>query len=463
MPDRTSPVLFIGNSLAVLVGAHALARRGRPVVVMTEGAPLGGHFAGLVFEGRHFDIGMVLNERPPVAGGAGHVAGYRAEVRNDWTRFSSQVAAWMDAHLELRRVATPTVQVDGRVGPDYLLANRLDLVTGTSGGPQALITRDDARHPVHKALGAAYDTLSYAEAAALSHGQAWHRQYVEPFVRKVFDAGSDDLLARYHRAAWAPLYYPETLEAARRGAPAGLPEYGFHIPVDGSVGAAVKRLADELRAMPAAQVCETGVAQLRRHDGRWEVLSGDTAHAGTDLVLGQSPARCLAMLARGPSAPARAASVMLLFALVRSEAIGRLLGCHMVVDDAFCTYRVCDQDQLAGLDPAWRRVVVEASPAMLAARTGSTDLQAGQDVLVEELCRLMALRSAADVRPLKCLMARHALVLPTREAIASSRAQADMLREAAPGAWLTGSLLGYGVASFNDQVVQGLQIAQELA
>lgn len=462
MADSSSPLL-VGNSLAVLVAAHELVRRGRAVTLLTDGKPLGGHFAGMTLDGHAFDVGMVMLERPAQAGAVGAPIDYRPAVRNDWTRFAGDVAAWMDERIAPRRAPTPTVQVGGTSGPDYLIANRLELLAGSGPGADAPPAAADPRHARHKVDGAPYETMSYAEAAALHHGADWHARWIEPFVHKLLDAGSGDFLARYHRAGWVPLYWPETLDAARRGERTGLAEYPFHTPADGFVGGVVARLAAAVAQAPGSRLSRAPLQGLAFEAGRWQAWSDDGRFDSPALALGLAPERAHGLLGLPPQEPQRAASVVLLFALVRADAIGRPLGCHMVLDAPYAAYRLTDQDALAGLDPAWHRVVIEASPRLLAARAGSDDPAALQAVLADELRTLMVVEEPDALRPLKCLTARNALVLPTAQAVARARYTPLALAQAVPGARLTGNLLGYGVASFNDQVVQGLQIAQEFA
>lgn len=455
------PHLLVGNSLAVLVAAHELVQRGRPVTLLTDGKPLGGHFAGLTLEGRAFDVGMVMLERPGVVPAASPAIDYHAARRNDWTRFAGDVAAWMDERIAPRRAPTPTVQAQGASGPDYLIANRLELLAGSGAGADAPPAADDARHARHKVDGAPYDTMSYAEAAALHHGADWHARWIEPFVHKLLDCGSDAFLARYHRAGWVPLFWPGTLDAARRGERTGLPEYPFHTTADGFVGGVAARLAAAVEAAPGSRLLRAPLQGLAFEAGRWQAWSEDGRFESATLALGLAPDRAHGLFGLPPLEPQRAASVVLLFALVRADAIGRPLGCHMVVDAPYAAYRLTDQDALAGLDPAWHRVVIEASPRLLAERAGSDDPAALQRVLADELRTLMVVEEPDALRPLKCLTARNALVLPTAQAVAAARYTPLALAQAVPGARLTGNLLGYGVASFNDQVVQGLQIAQD--
>lgn len=461
-----SSVKLVGNSLALLVAAYELVRKGRAVTMFTDGKPLGGHFAGARIGGHQFDLGMVMLERPQTV--AAPVSGpidYRAQVRNDWTRFAGEVAEWMDANHALQRVPTPTVRVGGQDAPDYLIANRLDLLAGASFDALARLDPADERHARNKVNSAAYDTLSYEEAAHLHHGVEWHAQCVEPFVRKLLSVGSGDILARYHRAAWAPLYYPETLLAASR-APAGaapvLAEYPFYTTRSGFVGDVVADMVRAVSESPQGRIVRDPLQEMRHFQGRWQLRCNDEDHVSSWIGVGLTLDRCIDLLQLPPQdSRLPSASVALMFALVRSRDIGKALGCHMVVDEPFSTYRVCDQDHLAGLDPEWHRVVVEANPTSLRAQAASDAPAALHAVLVRELCLLMGLPSSQSVQVLRQSTAHNALVLPTTEAIDTFRTHASVLADAMPCVSLTGTLLGYGVASFNDQIVQGLQISKE--
>jgi hypothetical protein len=57
--------------------------------------------------------------------------------------------------------------------------------------------------------------------------------------------------------------------------------------------------------------------------------------------------------------------------------------------------------------------------------------------------------------------ARNALALPTADEIERSVAGHEELASVVPDAQLTGCLLGYGATSMNDQIIQGLKIAEE--
>ncbi len=453
--------VVLGNNLAVLVAATDLVRRGRRVTVATDGRAPGGHFAGLTLADHHFDVGMVLLEQHLPASPAPTLAEYNPVRRNDWTRFGHLASAWMRRQVEIVRAPTPECLLEGAVYPDFLMANRLEALSRLGVAAPKPLNPDDPRHASHKAAAGPFDTLTYAEAALSHHGWGVHGRCIEPFVRKVTGVASDMLLARHHRAAWAPLYYPETVRDALAGRPVGLPEYPFWSTAQGFSGELVRRLLAELAASPRATVITEPVSSLRREGPQWTLAFANASACCTErLALGVAADRAHALLGLPAPAVSAAASVALLFALVKAEAIGRGTGCLLVVDEEYATYRVSDQEVLAGRSPAWHRVTVEANPARLAERHPGVPLG---DALALELGRLLQLREDAAIRPLRAFTAAQALSLPTPDAVATGWAARESLRNAAPGVALSGALLGYGVASMNDQIVQGLSLAEELA
>jgi hypothetical protein len=465
-----SDALLVGNNLAVLVAAVELGTAGREVVLVTDGRAPGGHFRGLRVGETDFDIGMVLVDKagPAEPGADPDFSTYRPQRRYDWTRFGALVDRWQQAQVDLIRAPTPEVLVDGRRWPDHLMANRLDILAASGLPAPRLLPREAPEHAAGKITSAAYDTLGYTAAAELNHGPEVQRRLVDPFADKVLGPARTSLLARYHRAGWLPLYWPETIAAACEGRPTGLPENPFWTTRSGFVGDLVRSLERRLEELPSVRVHGEAVDSLAPVDGGWAVRTragGRWAAARPVLGLGQERLRALV----GLPAPERAAgvSVMVMCCLVRGSAMGTGVGALSVLDPKFATYRVTDQDLLAGQDPAWHRVVVEAGPAAVARA------QAGEDVpaaLVAELCRLLDIRGAEvaaggesdDVRVLKTVMAPGAIVVPTATSLAGEAGARDEVVAACPSALLTGALLGFGVTSMNDQIVQGLAVADEL-
>ncbi|MFZ4596965.1 MAG: hypothetical protein ACOYOF_22140, partial [Verrucomicrobiaceae bacterium] len=296
------------------------------------------------------------------------------------------------------------------------------------------------------------------EAARVNHGQALHDHFVEPFVRKLLNVSSAEVLARYHRAAWVPLFHPQTLIEALRGEAANLPEYPFWVPDASHVGSLVTHLIARLVA-DGGKVVTQPLSELKLQGGRWTVGTQDGAvWSAPHLVLGLSPERARSLIGLPPLAPLAGASVTLLLARVKGNAIGRESPCLMVVDEDHAAYRLTDQDALAGRDPSWHRVVIEANPENVARLAPDEPLET---VLKRELAQLLAVDDPGSVQVVKCLTARNALTIPNVVGVTQAANSHASLVEAMSGVALTGALLGYGAASLNDQIVQGLKIVED--
>jgi hypothetical protein len=460
--------VLVGNNLAVLVAAAELGEAGAEVVLLHDVRPPGGHFRGLRLPEADFDIGMVVLEQSGSVAPVPDLAGYRPDVRYDWTRFGARADQWLRAQVPLVRTPTPQALVEGQRWPDHLLTNRLDVLAAGNFSAPGPVSRDNPMHAAAKVTAAEYDSLTYASAAELNHGSDIQRRLVDPFAAKVFGPARNALLARYHRAGWLPLYWPETLAAACDGRPTGLPENEFWTTPSGFAGDLVRALEGRLARLPHVQVHSAAIESLAPAGDGWEVRTGDGGRWSTARpVLGLSHERVQALLGLPGQGPGPSASVVVVCCLVRASAIGAPVSSLSVVDPEFTTYRVTDQDAFAGLDPEWHRVVIEAGPAAAARHQAGEDVPAG---LVAELCRLLDIPGGAtgpadaapDVRVVKSIAARGALAIPTVEALAAQDAAHTELVAACPSALLTGALLGLGATSMNDQIVQGLAVAQEL-
>ena len=456
--------LLIGNSLAVLVGAYELARSGRHVTLLTDGKSLGGHFSGIYINGQGFDIGMLFFEKyHSNNSGEQRLRTYNANVRNDWIRFGDLLSNWLEVQVgPLQRVPTPDCLIEQHTVPDYLISNRLEVFTGAMMSPEIFLSKNDERHAANKLHAVAYENISYAEAASLNHGDVLHSRFIEPFVRKLVGATSTNFLARYHRAVWVPLYYPETLKSAALSEQVTLPEYPFWTTKYGFVGQLIQVLCDELQKSPFVTLINTSLQSLKFNTGMWTAVTSDAnVFFDKQLALGLSSDRAQYLLGTEiTQTSCNFASVTLLFSLVRADAIRLQRGCLMIVDENYAAYRLSNQDVLAGLQTEWQRVVIESNPERLASQYPNISAEAA---LERELRSLLSVKQDDAVRILKCVTVKNALLLPTFDTVITAKATHNAFSAAAPGAILTANLLGYGVASLNDQLVQGLMIAEDFS
>ncbi|WP_236173883.1 hypothetical protein [Pseudomonas pseudonitroreducens] len=459
-----SETLLIGNNLALLVAALQLAERGRPVRLLLDGKPAGGHFAGMRLDGQGFDIGMVLFEHDSRVPQSADVQGYDPARRNDCARFTALAGDYLERFVATLEVPTPQVHSGGARHPDFIMANRLERFADWPEAGKVLdeLAQVDSHHPLHaagKITHPAYDRASYAEASLVNHGATLHRQVFEPLCEKILGVPSAQILARYHRLGWLPLYYPQTLSKAFAGEDHGLPEYRFRAAREGYSGALVEGLLEALQASGVSIDAAPLEGLERTPEGLVARLAGQSM-AADRVALGVAPQRAAELLGQPAAEPPPAASVSLVLGRVAREHLPQKTTCLLVADAQFALFRVTDHDAVAGLDPQWHRVSLECNPDYFSRRYPAADAGHPLPQLLGELAELGVIRHPDDFVVLRHLQARNALALPNaaaQEVCASlQRAIAGDARFA-----LTGSLLGLGVASLNDQIIQGLKLAEQ--
>ncbi len=466
MSTRGSPlaeVVLAGNSLALVVAACVLGRRGRRVRWVTDARKPGGYFAGLRVGEDAFDLGSVLLERPGPDGPQPDLQTYDPARRYDSARFSGLSWEFLESLLSTRRVPTAECALNGRRCPDYLLSNRLDGFAGLNLAVPSAAAQAGVAHPwhaSHKLAAGSYDSLDYADAALHNHGRELHAALIEPFMRKLTGAASWPLMARFHRTGWLPLYYPETIALALAGQPVGLAEYPFWLPAEGWCGSLVEALLTEVEGYSCVQRVDSPIAQLDRHDGGFvlTLANGEVLPASV-LALGVPNERAHGLLSLPAPLPMRAVGIRLLLLRVRAGSMLRPASCLMVPDAAFSAYRISDMDAMSGRDVPWHRVVIEAS---IGAGHAPFDAPVLDAQLQRELCQLLGIEDPADVVQVRGLTVAQSLSLPSCQEVDTACVDLARLHESARGVLLCGGLAGFGATSLHDHIVQGLVMAQRL-
>lgn len=452
--------LLIGNSFALLVAALELAKKDFEITILSDSKPLGGHFSGIEIQGHKFNFGMVMFENLDSLNDEKDYSTYNPRTRNDCSRFGASVSKWIGENVQIKRASTPECLIDGVVYPDYLIADKLDAFKDRgyifSG---ANLSVPSEIHPSLKAQSNVYESLSYDEITNLCHGDRFHKYYIEPFVKKLLMVSSKDFLARYHRSAWAPLFYPETINDVVNGVEVDLPEYKFWTTQDGFAGKLVDNVLNKLRDSKNITFIEDSVEYLRRRGCEWELSVAGSIYKSSNVILGVSSERAHNLLGIDKPSNGDATSVAVLFALVRYSDVKNKHGCLLVVDESYASYRFTDQDAISNNAVDWHRVTLEANPKYIMEKYHTEDIE---EFMVNELKTLLGVADHNSINVLKVIVAKNSLTYPSKKSVKAINESSDCLIKNAPDVLLTSGLLGYGVSSLNDQIVQGLKISQEL-
>jgi hypothetical protein len=150
--------------------------------------------------------------------------------------------------------------------------------------------------------------------------------------------------------------------------------------------------------------------------------------------------------------------VHILFGLISRERLLETDSCLLVLDADKAIYRVSNQDAAAGTGAQHCRVSVEFNPGYASQLYGEGSDEQLLERIVLELVMLGVISDISDFQLLRSIQARAALPFANNQLVASTGELAELASQW-PGLELTAGLLNVGVSSFNDQVIQGLKLA----
>jgi hypothetical protein len=467
------PIVLVGNALSLMVAATRLARNGADVAIINSGKNWGGHFTTITCKGVAFDAGMVLHEFTSynAQGGGENPRSYDAAVRNDAGRFCETVRAYIAGYQATHDIMAPSMYIDNGVRDDVLIANALPSLPELSfaGAVEAELTALVAlpKGPLHasrKHSSEAFKTTDYRSASLANHGATFHGSLIEPFCQKLLNAPTSDVVALYHRVAWLPLFYPETLLSYLQGVPQTLPPTVFSYPVGECVGDLANKLKTEIEQSGRITVIADRPIGMKVDDlgqvelsfaNRDAITSGQTAWANT-------PGDLLRLLGREQDAATyQKCSIALAFVRIPIAALRLDFTVLNVVDPRIATYRVTNQSRCAGLDSGFAHIVVEFNPDYAGAAPTNAAQHETNDRVGADLVALGLVSGAADVEFLDVKQLNNALMLPTGPNQWACEHELDALQAAAPTISRLGPASGFFSSSFNDQIVQGLKLAAQ--
>ena len=241
-------IVIEGNSLAALVAALELSKSGYEIILLNESNNWGGHLREINISGFKFDPGMILYEFTSFNTPKVNINELNINSINDIGSFSDIALSFISDFQELVDIKTPVMQLGDSVCNDMMISNRIDSIKNL---PECGIIEKELLditneiniehplHPINKNNSHIYSNKSYSYISEKVHGKSLHNKLFENSCRKAIGTSSDLLIAKYHRKAWLPFYYPETLLEAIRGNKINLPLTTFSYLKHSYIGAIV--------------------------------------------------------------------------------------------------------------------------------------------------------------------------------------------------------------------------------
>jgi protoporphyrinogen oxidase len=456
--------VIVGNALAGMVAALELAEQGKQVVLVNPGGPLGGYFAGLEIDGVMFDAGLVKFELDGYLTQANEsqLSSYDPKRRNDIGRFLNIVHDWALQYAPLHQFDMPKMWLGNQAYDDVVLSNayhsfrQLPFAQDSVNELQAKQPSPEI-HAREKVAGATYHTLDYATASLANHGKTMHEKIVAPYLLKAQGVTADKMLARYHRVAWLPLFYPETLLDSFQGKPVPLKPTVFHYPKTGAIGGIVKQVKQQVLSHPNITYLNQPVQKVEKTNQGWMVHLADTSLTATHLAWTGAPAALLKAMEMQPTQAQEIKSpIAVLFLRIKKTDIRDVYTLMHVLDLDKCAYRITNQTACADNVNDDMNIVVEFNQDYFKKLYGeNTDDAFIVEKLLAELATMGMI--ATDTQPIIASVKRipGGFLVPDAAARDAWEHDQQTVATHAPDIALLAMSSGFFATSLNDQVVQG--------
>ena len=359
--------LVCGNSVAALVCGERLLASGEDVLVLSPNDFLGGHFRGIDIDNVHYDLGMNLFEftayrdEPDAC-----IENYDPKTKNDSGRFVSHVKRYVEDELRVKtvQIETPKMYFQGEWYDDFIISDCFESLQKLPSDLQERIAKelDNLRtpcnlHAANKNCSEAFAEADLEKISRANHGDLFHQEFIEPLCRKITNTGSNRLMAYYHRLAWLPVFYPETLKSYFSDTPSPVKKLRFNYPASGESAEPVKVLTDRLNQNGAIEINPMAECGIKLSDSIVVLENGEKIH--TENLVWANDWANLARATGANAPPFEAANITCAFFEVESAHVRKRFSTAFIVDGVTPCYRITQFDSCAGKTPETSRFCLE--------------------------------------------------------------------------------------------------------
>ena len=453
---------IIGNNIAAIVSALELGKSGCEVELINPLPNWGGHFNGIEVEGHVFDIGRITFDFVSYNNDANSdPLTYNPELRNDVGRFYAHIEEFVHKIIATREVTTPSMFYEGKWCADTYQADSLECVSLLDAGKTPALREElenvvgqpnSEFHASRKKDSEQFLRESYETISKLNHGNTFHQEFIEPVLNKTLFDQSDKVLALFHRLPWFPLYYPESILAEIKGKPHPVKTLAFHYPDRSDFRQLIQKLMSLVEQHPSIQITSASLKTIDLNR-----LSFDRT-----LVWTLHPGIYLAEVIEGYK-PVEEAKIPMTFAFagVKTNNIKREFSSVVLTDETFHAYRVNNQTNCSGIELALSLLSIEFNTAYLASK-GIESEESISEAVRHVLLGTGIIDSVDAIDFIEIKRVPKGLRIPSRENYDNFYQVLQRLRHEFPNVECIGASSGFATASFNDQLVQAMQLARKV-
>jgi len=214
---------IIGSSLSALIAVLKISETSKVNWVLGDNR-VGGHFAGLKSHDQFFDLGMVLLEPfETYSGIEPDLSTYMKPIRHNSRELVPFAFSWLEKkgfifdEVEIKTFFQNDLISDFYIGDSLNLLSNLSIATKAQIMEEINflgISSDSDLHPVNKLTSNEYKSKTFKNLTELVLGKTYLNEVILPWANMFFPEISSYISAVEHRAAWLPMYYPESIKEA---------------------------------------------------------------------------------------------------------------------------------------------------------------------------------------------------------------------------------------------------------
>lgn len=448
-------IICIGSQPAALVAVDTLSASKADILWLLGKSPAGSIFRGITLGNILLDAGMNLLEFTALKSGLSEdIASYNPAIRYDATRFLPHIQRWLEQKISIHRVPTPHMLAGDSLFPDLLIANAPDylhsLPLETRNRWIAELQPLVYHNPLHAGRKHAEPTrflkTDYAQVARANHPQELQEKLITPWLKKITGTDGSFVPALYHRQAWAPLFYPETLIQFLENPDYRLPPTEFGYPARERFGAWMERAEAGLKEIISREY----PVSIQPQNGAWIIDTPKSRYQCQHLIYA-GDIQSLLQWAGKESPSFSRGKIGFTGVRIPETALIREVSVVNIPDPAVSLFRLTDQTCCAGSSGGPHLITGEWS--------GSPPNESEMRSLLE---RMGWLRPGGEMEWLGNLGPVPAFVEPVFDNLALFRKLKQEAEALFPGILLAGSAAEITSVSLNDQIIQGLQMPYRL-
>jgi hypothetical protein len=462
---ETFDFIIYGNNTAAIVSAIELSKE-HSVAIINPFKNWGGHFSGMSINNINYDIGMNFFEFTSFHNKSVDISTYQFDKRNDSARFFELVKEYISNYIDVCEVTKLESYAENIFSEDIAIANNLEILEKL---PQKIkdeiiieikeilkLNNSELHASNKKTKEELFLTKNLFEVSVANHGITFHNIFIEPLCNKILNLNSTEIPAIFHRIAWSPLFYPETILDFMEGRYTDKLTTKFHFPKTGSFSDIILKWKKEIESNTNISIFNEQLLKIENKYNCEIELTNNLKLNSKKIIWCSDLKHFLDVKEIKNEFIFNKASIIIMFFTIENKNLLRSFSVLNVFPNETAIYRITNLDYSASSDKSTSRIVIELNKDY--AKT--LNFENENDIINHINAFLLDKIINIHINDLnfEIKFFNNAVVTPTKYNIKSFNEMLKLAKLNNENIELIGSSANIATSSFNDQLIHGLYL-----